>query len=55
MGKKEFTTEEKIRMVELNLQEGKDCGWISRRYGVPQSTLRYWIRKYKTFGIDGLT
>ena len=54
MGKKRFAAEEKIRMVELHLREGKRKQWISERYGVSQKTLCDWIEKYKVFGVEGL-
>ena len=54
MGKKEFTIEEKIKAVELHIREGMGYGGISERYGVPITTLRHWIRKYQTFGVEGL-
>ena len=54
MVKKKFTTEEKIRAVELHIREGMGYGGISDRYGVPTATLRLWIRNYQTFGVEGL-
>ena len=54
MGKKDFTIEEKIKAIELHIHDGMGCGAISDRYGVPITTLRHWIRKYQTFGTEGL-
>ena len=54
MGKKGFTIEEKIKAVELHIHDGMGYRAISNRYGVPITTLRYWIRKYQTFGTEGL-
>ena len=54
MGKKGFTTEEKIKAIELHIHDGMGYKAISNRYGVPITTLRYWIRKYQTFGTEGL-
>ena len=54
MGKKEFTTEEKIKAVELHIRDRMGYGEIADRCGVPKTTLRHWIRKYKTFGVEGL-
>ena len=54
MGKKKFTTEEKVQAVELHIRDGMGYGGISDRYGVPISTLRQWIRQYQTFGVEGL-
>lgn len=54
MGKKEFTVKEKIKAVELHIREGMGYRGISDRFGVPITTLRHWIRKYQTFGTDGL-
>ena len=54
MCKKEFTIEDKIKAIELYIRDGMGCGRISDRYGVPITTLRHWIRKYQTFGAEGL-
>lgn len=54
MFRKEYTTEEKIQAVELHIRDGMGCGRISDRCGVPITTLRHWIRKYQTFGTEGL-
>ena len=54
MGKKDFTIEEKIKVIELHIHDGMGYGAISDRYGVPITTLRHWIRKYQTFGREGL-
>lgn len=54
MGKKKFTIEEKIKAVELHIREGMGYGGISDRFGVPITTFRHWIRKYQTFGSEGL-
>ena len=54
MGKKVFTTEEKLKAIELHIHDGMGYKSISDRYGVPIITLRYWIRKYQTFGTEGL-
>lgn len=54
MSKKEYTAEEKIRAVELYVREGMGSARISDRCGVPIRTLQDWIRKYETFGVEGL-
>ena len=54
MDKKEFIIAEKIKAVELHVREGMGYGRISDKYGVPITTLRHWIRKYQTFGAEGL-
>ena len=54
MAKKEFTIDEKINVVETYIRGEMGYGGIAARYGVPKSTLRHWIRRYKTFGVDGL-
>ena len=54
MGKKKFTTEEKLQAVELHIRDGMGYGGISDKYGVPTATLRLWIRNYQTFGVEGL-
>ena len=54
MSKKGFTIDEKLRAVKLHIQEGIGYGGISDRFSVPITTLRHWIRKYQTFGVEGL-
>ena len=54
MGKKRFTSEDKIKIVELYIRNGMGYGQISGKYGIPATTLRHWVRKYQTFGAKGL-
>ena len=54
MGKKRFTSEDRIKIVEIYIRNGIGYGAISKKYGVPETTLRHWVRKYQTFGAEGL-
>lgn len=54
MSKIRITDNEKIKAIESHIQGEMGFGEISNKYGVPKSTLRHWIRRYKTFGADGL-
>ena len=54
MGKKNYTTEEKIQAVELHIRDGMGYGGISDSYGVSTATVRLWIRNYQIFGVEGL-
>ena len=54
MSKTKITDEERIKVIEDYIQGEIGFGEIRDRYGVPKSTLRHWISKYKTFGADGL-
>lgn len=54
MSKKQITDEEKIKIIEGYIRGEIGFGQIRNRYGVPKSTLRHWIDRYKTFGADGL-
>ena len=54
MGKKGFTIEEKIKAIELHIHDGMGYRAISDKCGVPIITPRHWIRKYQTFGTEGL-
>lgn len=54
MPKSRFTDEERIRIVEAYINN--EIGWnqIIYTYGIANSTLEGWIRKYKQFGSSGL-
>lgn len=54
MSKIRITDNEKIKAIESYIQGEMGFGEISNKYGVPKSTLQHWIRRYKTFGADGL-
>ena len=54
MVKKKFTTEDKIKIAELYIHNELGYGAISNKYGVAVTTLRHWVRKYQTFGAEGL-
>lgn len=48
------SVEEKLEVIQLYLNDGKSKGYLARKYGVGETTVRDWIRKYKQDGIDGL-
>ena len=48
------SVEEKLKVVQLYLNEGKSVSWLSKNYGVDDTTLKNWLRKYKQDGVDGL-
>ena len=54
MSKIRITDNEKIKAIESYIQGEMGFGEISNKYGIPKSTLRHWICRYKTFGVDGL-
>ena len=49
-----ITIEEKIKAVKSYTQGELGFGEIRKKYKVPKTTLRQWIYRYKTFGIEGL-
>ena len=49
-----ITSEEKIKAVESYIQGELGLGEVRKKYGVPKTTFFQWVRKYKTFGIEGL-
>ena len=54
MPKSRFTDEERIKIVESYINN--EIGWnqIIYNYGIANSTLESWIRKYRQFGASGL-
>lgn len=48
------STEEKLKIVNLYLEKGKSISSLIREYGVSDTTIRTWVRKYKHLGIAGL-
>lgn len=54
MSKVRITDNEKIKAIESYIQGEMGFVEIRNKYGVPKSTLRHWIRRYQTFGVDGL-
>ena len=54
MSKTRFTAEEKERMVLEYKRGGGSKEGIARSHGIDGETLRQWIAKYETQGIDGL-
>lgn len=48
------STEEKLKIVNLYLEKGKSISSLIREYGVSDTTIRTWVRKYKHLGIEGL-
>ena len=54
MSKIRITDNEKIKAIESYIQGEMSFVEIRNKYGVPKSTLQHWIRRYQTFGVDGL-
>ena len=54
MGKRRFTAEDRIKIVELYIRNGIGYGPISKKYDVPETTLCHWVRKYNEKGAEGL-
>ncbi len=54
MVKKRFSSEDKLKIVEIYIRTGMGYGQISGKYGVAVTTLRHWVWKYQTFGAEGL-
>ncbi len=48
------SVEEKLEIVNLYLEKGKSISSLIREYGVSDTTIRTWVRKYKQLGIAGL-
>lgn len=54
MVKRETTLEERVEIVRAHLAEGKCCRETAERYGVSDTQVRQWVKKYEAKGIDGL-
>ncbi len=54
MSKIRITDNEKIKAIESYIQGERSFAEIRNKYGVPKSTFHHWIRRYQTFGADGL-
>lgn len=54
MSKIRITDNEKIKAIESYIQGEMGFAEIRNKYGVPKPILQHWIRRYQTFGIDGL-
>lgn len=54
MSQKGITSEEKIKAVEMYLRGGNSQKAISMKVGVSVTSIQCWIRKYQTFGMEGL-
>lgn len=48
------SVEEKLEIVNLYLEKGKSMSSLIREYGVSDTSIRTWVRKYKHLGIAGL-
>ncbi|SNV44216.1 transposase [Streptococcus acidominimus] len=48
------SVEEKLEIVNLYLEKGKSMSILIREYGVSDTSIRTWVRKYKHLGIEGL-
>ena len=46
--------EEKLEVVREYLSHKQSVNWLSKNYQISKSTIREWIRKYKSQGVDGL-
>ncbi|WP_018163694.1 helix-turn-helix domain-containing protein, partial [Streptococcus henryi] len=48
------SVEEKLEVVLRYQREGKSADQLAREYGISKYSVRDWIRKYQTNGIEGL-
>ena len=48
------SVEEKLEVVHLYLEQGKSISILTKTFGVNSDSIRNWIRKYQTEGIEGL-
>ena len=48
------SVEEKLEVVHLYLKQGKSISILTKAFGVNGDTIRNWIRKYQTEGLEGL-
>lgn len=48
------SVEEKLEIVNLYLEKGKSMSSLIREYGVSDTSIKTWVRKYKHLGIAGL-
>lgn len=48
------SVEEKLEVVHLYLEQGKSISILTKAFGVNGDTIRNWIRKYQTDGVEGL-
>lgn len=48
------SVEEKREIVNLYLEKGKSISNLIREYGVSDTAIRTWVRKYKQLGVAGL-
>ena len=53
MARNKLTVEQKIQMVKLYFEEKESKTEISKRYGVDESSVRGYIKKYEVQGIEG--
>lgn len=55
MKRKRYSPEEKESIIQEQRRTQMPVGTIARKYDIDNETLRYWIYKYDTFGIKGLS
>ena len=48
------SVEEKLEVVHLYLEQGKSISILTKAFVVNGDTIRNWIRKYQTEGVEGL-
>ncbi len=48
------SVEEKLEIVNLYLEKGKSISSLIREYGVSDTAIRTWGRKYQQLGVAGL-
>ena len=48
------SVEEKLEVVHLYLEQGKSISILTKAFEVNGDTIRNWIRKYQTEGVEGL-
>ena len=53
--KSKISVEEKIKIVESCINGNETTRSCAEKYGVAESTVRDWVRLYKSRGIEGLT
>ena len=48
------SVEEKLEVVHIYLEQGKSISILTKAFEVNGDTIRNWIRKYQTEGVEGL-
>lgn len=49
------TLEERIEMVSYCMENNLDYGKATEKYGISYKQIYSWVRKYKAYGLDGLS